>query len=143
MRKLTRAGALVLVTAFLLMAGPTQAEFPYTFSLTDGIKRSKYIFMARVEQFDADKGKMVLVVGEQLKKDKPPLAKLPITFAKPDEDAREEEHVPKLMKRLANDLPIVVFVNDLRGNTVGVAAARVDLAKAKQEAMAYTNGTWF
>src|SRR5262249_23697384 len=62
---------------------------------------------------------------------------------KPDEDAQEEEHVPKLMKRLANDLPIVVFVNDLRGNTVGVAAARVDLAKAKQEAMAYTNGTWF
>src|SRR5262249_48196881 len=54
--------------------------------------------------------------------------KLLVSFARPDEDG-VKDHVPQLMKRLANDLPVVTFIEKKRGKT--------------HMLMGYTNGTWF
>ena len=93
--------------------------------LQDVIRSSQYIVLAKVEKLHSDKPAMVLSVEEDLK-GKIPFRKLPVHL-KGDSEAEKLKHVPQLLKRLADDLPIVLFVED----------------KAKKlTALAYTNGTW-
>ena len=93
--------------------------------LQDVIRGSQYIVLAKVEKLHPDKPAMVLSVEEDLK-GKIPFRKLPVHL-KGDSEAEKLKHVPQLLKRLADDLPIVLFVED---------------KPKKLTALAYTNGTW-
>src|SRR5262249_22198305 len=60
-------------------------------------------------------------------KGKAPIEKLPVLF-KGDAEAKKGDHIPKILKRVAPKLPLVLFV----------------LQRQKRyTAFAYTNGTWF
>ena len=88
---------------------------------------NRFILMARVEKLDPQKLTAVLIVTEDLK-DKLPMRRLPLNLGTGDSDAKKLGHTPLILKRLAVDLPVVLFVEN-KG--------------AKFTAFAYTNGTWF
>ncbi len=85
---------------------------------------TEFIFVAKVTKLDPDRPTMVLVPSEQLK-GKAPFERLPVNL----KASGEKDDTPKLLKRVADDLPLVVFVNKP--------------ADGKYQALAYTNGTWF
>jgi hypothetical protein len=85
---------------------------------------TEFIFVAKVTRFDAERPTMVLVPSEHLK-GKATFERLPINL----KATGEKRHEGDLLKRLADDLPLVVFVNKS--------------SDGKYNAMAYTNGTWF
>ncbi len=89
------------------------------------IKDAQYIAVAKVDSLYPDKPAMVLLVQDDVK-GKLPFRKLPIHL-KGDTEAEKLDHPALLLKRLAPDLPLVLFVNQ-----VG----------SKLTAFAYTNGTW-
>jgi hypothetical protein len=93
--------------------------------LQDVVRGSQYIVYAKVEKLYPDKLAMLLSVTEDLK-GKIPFRKLPVDL-KGDSEAGKLKHVPQLLKRLADDLPILLFVED---------------KSKKLTALAYTNGTW-
>src|SRR5262245_26518198 len=72
-----------------------------------------------------EKPAMLLIVDEDLK-GKLPFRKLPVHL-NGDTEADKLNHVPQLLKRLGNDLPLVLFVEE---------------KDKKLTALAYTNGTW-
>jgi outer membrane protein assembly factor BamB len=125
-RQLIRAGALALGMGFLFI-GQARALITADYPLHDAIAIHNHIVMAKVEKFDADKKRMILVFGDSLKKEKPSYERVAVSFERPDEDG-QKDHVPQMMKRLANDLPVVVFI---------------EARKKRQTIMAYSNGTWF
>jgi hypothetical protein len=110
------------------MLNGTSAEAVITaqFPLKDVLANGQYIFMAKVEKIDPDKPALVLRVDEKLK-GKPPFEKLPINLTG-DSEGQKLKHTPQLLKRLAPDLPLIVFVNQ-RGK--------------RYDTFAFTNGTWF
>src|SRR5712692_8891243 len=73
------------------------------------LSSEQFIFLAKVEKLDADKPAMVLKVEEDLK-GKAPFRKMPVTL-KGDKEAEKEKQTPQLLKRLAADLPLVVFAS--------------------------------
>jgi hypothetical protein len=85
-----------------------------------------FIFLAKVTRLDPARPTMVVVPGDSLK-GKAPWERMPVNLK------GEEKDIPKLLKRLADDLPVVVFVTKPAEDKPG------DTYKA----MAYTNGTWF
>ena len=89
------------------------------------IRSSQYIVVAKVDKLYPEKPAMLLAVDEDLK-GKLPFRKLPVHL-KGDTEADKLNHVPQLLKRLANDLPIVLFIEE---------------KDKKLTALAYTNGTW-
>lgn len=93
------------------------------------IRSSQYIVVAKVEKFYPDKPAMLLSVQEDLK-GKLPMRKLPVLL-KGDSEAEKSKHVPQLLKRLAPDLPVILFIEDKK-----------DKNDPKMTALAYTNGTW-
>ncbi len=88
-------------------------------------KESQYIVAVKIEKLYADKPAMVLAPEQDLK-GKLPYRKLPVLL-KGDSEAEKLKHVPQLLKRLADDLPLVLFIEE-KGK--------------KLTALAYTNGTW-
>ena len=70
---------------------------------------------------------MILTITEDLK-GKLPFRKLPINLRATTKDAKEGKHVPLLLKRLAHDVPLVIFVRQRDEETFN--------------AFAFTNGTW-
>ena len=72
------------------------------------VQSANYICVAKVEQFFPDKPAMVLTVQEDLR-GKNPFRKMPVVLQGNDE-AKKLKHVPQLLKRLAPDLPLVLFV---------------------------------
>jgi outer membrane protein assembly factor BamB len=116
------AGACVLTfvaSAFAII----QALLPLEAILGD----SEFVLTTRVEKIDADQALVVLTVQEDLK-GKAPFRRLAVSF-KGDAEAKKLDHVSQLLKRLAPDLPVMLFLMEQRGK------ARV--------VFAYTNGTWF
>src|SRR5438552_14380171 len=105
--------------------GVIQVEQPLK-KMILGIGSTDFIFVAKVTRLDPARPTMVVVPGESLK-GKAPWERLPVNLK------GEEKDIPKLLKRLADDLPLVVFVT------------KPDEAKPDDtfKAMAYTNGTWF
>ena len=81
--------------------------------------------VAKVEKLYPEKPAMLLNVEDDLK-GKLPFRKLPVHL-KGDTEANKLNHVPQLLKRLAGDLPIILFVEE---------------KDKKLTALAYTNGTW-
>jgi hypothetical protein len=85
---------------------------------------AEHIFIAKVTKFDRGRPTMVLVPSEHLKAEAR-FERLPINL-KP---TGETKYADELLKRLADDLPLVVFVKKP--------------ADGKYQAMAFANGTWF
>ncbi len=114
--------ALVLVIALARQAEAViQVEQPLR-ELIFG--KTEYILVGKVTKLDADRPTMVVVPSEHLK-GKAPFERLPINL----KASGEKDDTPKLLKRLADDLPLVLFVNKPSDD--------------KYLAMAYSNGTWF
>ena len=86
-------------------------------------KDADLIFIAKVERLDPEKPALMLTVTEKLKGEVP-FERLPVNLT-----GDKELHTPKLLKRLALDLPIVVFVKKE--------------PQSKFMALAFSNGTWF
>src|SRR5258708_6218012 len=70
---------------------------------------SQFIVIAKVEKLLPDRPGMILAVAEDLK-GKAPFRKLAINL-KGDTDAQKQKESEQLFKRLAPDLPLVLFVN--------------------------------
>ncbi|HEY7315519.1 MAG TPA: PQQ-binding-like beta-propeller repeat protein [Gemmataceae bacterium] len=123
-----RNGVVVSIVGLglLLAATPGQALITRLTPLRDVLHESTFIVSATIESVDAEKPAMVLVVDEDLK-GKLPARKLPVLF-KGDAEAKKNNHIPQILKRVAPKLPLVLFV----------------LQRGKQyTAFAYSNGTWF
>jgi outer membrane protein assembly factor BamB len=123
-RRLIGAG-LVLGLA-LLQGAPAHALIIRLTPLSDFLDDSDYIFVARAQAVDPGRPSMVLKVEKQFK-GKAPFAGLAILL-KGDNIATKNKEVPQLLKRVAPNLPLVVFVTHRDKELL---------------AFCYTNGTWF
>ncbi len=126
MRRAAWAGGLVLGVGLLLAAQTAWAVIMRLVPLREVLAESQYIALVKVERLDPDKPAVVLTVEEDFK-GKAPFRRLPINL-EGDSEAKKDGHTAKLLKRLAPELPLVLFVNE-RGQ--------------RYTAFFYTNGTWF
>jgi outer membrane protein assembly factor BamB len=117
----------LLLGAALVLAGPSAfAVITRLTPLSEILKDQQYICLARVDKLDPQKPAVVLSVAEDFK-GKLPYRRLPVNL-KGDSEARKHDHVAQLLKRLAPDLPVILFANP-RGKRLTV--------------FAFSNGTWF
>jgi outer membrane protein assembly factor BamB len=89
------------------------------------MSESDYILVAKIESLDAAKGQIVFSVKEDLK-GKFDLRRINVVI-RPDQDAVKDNHVPQLLKRLAPELPLVLFISS---------------EDKSLKSYAFTNGTW-
>jgi outer membrane protein assembly factor BamB len=116
-----------LAVALLLgWCAAAEAVITFLYPLKDALKGHEFIAVAKVDKLLPEKPAAVLTLIEDLK-GKFPVRRLPINLSG-DEYAKENNHVPQMLKRLAPDLPLVLFGNQ-RGGKVTV--------------FGFTNGTWF
>src|SRR5262245_14996390 len=127
MRRFAWVGALVLGMGY---SGIPRAEAFVTrpTSLSNILAEHQFIFTAKVDVLDPSRPSVVLVVDADLK-GKAPFRRLPVNLTG-DRAAEKEKHTPQLLRRLAPNLPLVLFVNQ--------AGEKGD----RFPAFAYTNGTW-
>jgi outer membrane protein assembly factor BamB len=90
------------------------------------LQEATYILTVKVQTLDPARPAMVLAPAEPLK-GKVPFARLAVSL-KGDAEAAKEKETPLLLKRLATDLPLVLFINQRDDDYT---------------AFAYSNGTWF
>ncbi|MCS7045881.1 MAG: hypothetical protein NZO58_05955 [Gemmataceae bacterium] len=121
----TYRSAFTAVVLVVLLTAPAWAVITALLPLQDVIRGSQIIVVAKVEKLHADKPAMILRVEEELK-GKLPFRTLPVNL-KGDSEAEKLNHVPQLLKRLADDLPLVLFIEQ---------------KDKKFTALAFTNGTW-
>jgi hypothetical protein len=114
--------------AVLVVAATAEAVIKAPLPLKQILKESQYIVLAKVDQLYPDKPAMSLKIEEDLK-GKAPFRTLPI-FLKGGKEAEKLNHTPQLLKRLAPELPVVLFVH-------------YDAKTERYISFAYTNGTWF
>jgi outer membrane protein assembly factor BamB len=119
--------ALLVALAIAALAPTAQALITNAPSLRFIIEEQRFIVVAKVDKVDAEKLGAVFVVEEDLKKTKFPVRKVVVNLTG-DVEAKKDDHTGKLLKRLAPDLPLVLFVLE-RGD--------------QYHAFGYTNGTWF
>ncbi|MFN4260060.1 MAG: PQQ-binding-like beta-propeller repeat protein [Gemmataceae bacterium] len=115
------AGMLLMLTA-----SSSDAVIMRLTPLADVLKEGQYICVAKVEKLYPEKPALVLVAHDDLK-GKLPVRRLLVNL-EGDSEARKDDHSQKLIKRLAPELPVILFANQ-RGQRLTV--------------FAYTNGTWF
>src|SRR5215471_8995175 len=127
-RPLAWAGGLVLGVSLVLLVGPAYALITRPLPLSHFLAQSEFILTAKVAKIDttAENPRVLLTVDDDLK-GKASFRKLGVVLTG-DADARKYDHTPQLLKRLAPDLPLVVFVSKGAKGFI---------------ALAYTNGTWF
>jgi hypothetical protein len=111
--------ALVIVLIPAVGWGFIQNLFP----LQEFIDDSDFLFTATVENVDAAKPSAVLVVKDQIK-GTAPFTRIPINLT-----GDKQKHTQQLLKRIANDVPVVVGVKKQ--------------ADGKFMMLVFTNGTWF
>ncbi|MCS6852430.1 MAG: PQQ-like beta-propeller repeat protein [Gemmataceae bacterium] len=116
----------IALFAVLVFSLPASAVITRLTPLKEVIASEQLIFVSKVERLDPEKPAAVLVVGEPLK-GQAPFTRLPINLTG-DSEAQKEKHTPQLLKRLAVDLPVLLFASQ-RGK--------------RWTAFGYTNGTWF
>lgn len=116
----------MLLGAGFIMVEPAHAVIKKLTPLREVLAGHQYIFMAKVEKLDPDKPALILKVEENFKGEAP-FKKLPINLTG-DSEGQREKHTPILIKRMAADLPIILFSGEREGRYV---------------TFAYTNGTWF
>src|SRR5271166_4745589 len=117
-------GAGMLLLCWLV--GEARALITAAWPMTEVLSAHDFILVAKVEKLDPQKLTAVLVAQEDLK-GKFPLRRLPVNLTG-DKEAEKLKHTPQIVKRLAVDLPLVLFVRE---------------KDEKYIAFAYTNGTWF
>ena len=122
-----RSRPLLFVALVLIISTSSWAFFDVLFSVSQMVEKAQVIFVAKVERIDPEKPGMVLSVGESLK-GKPSFDRLPINLT----GDPKKNHSPQLLKRLAADLPLIVF-----------EVAKDDALTQPAMLFAYTNGTWF
>jgi outer membrane protein assembly factor BamB len=109
------------------LAPHAQALIARPLALRDVVADVPIIVMAKIESIDPEKPAMVLMVDEVLK-GKPFFEKrLPVNLTG-DKEAMKLKHRDQLLKRVAKNLPLVLFINQKENNYTGFA---------------YINGTWF
>lgn len=124
-RRITITGGLVLGILLVLASKQAPAVFDRLFPLREALN-ADFIFMVKVDKLDPDRPAVVFKVDENLK-GKVPFDRLPVNL-KGDAEGQKEQHTPQLLKRLAPDLPVLLFA----------AKRGKDYA-----AFCFTNGTWF
>ena len=110
----------------LLFAIPSYGAHKKILPLKDVLAIDGYIFAAKVEKVDPAKPAAVFVVTDTLK-GKAKIARIPINLTG-DTEAKREQQTEKLLKRLAPDLALIMFVTRQGDKYLGFV---------------YTNGTWF
>jgi outer membrane protein assembly factor BamB len=122
-----RIPAACLAVLLLLLANPpAPALVKNLLHLQDILDSQEMIFMATVKSHDPAKPAVVFEAGEALK-GTVPFGRMPVNMVG-DTYGQKEKHPEQIMKRLAPDLPVVMFVNK----------------KGKDYlAFVYSNGTWF
>jgi len=123
----SRNRATLLALIALLAFGPAswaviKVLTPLRSLLADG----QFVIVARVEKLLPDRPAMVLAVADDLK-GKAPFRSLPVNLTG-DREGKKTNDTARLLKRLAKDMPVVLFVNQ-RGQ--------------RFTAFAYSSGTWF
>jgi len=134
-RRFVWMGAVLLVLAAWLCARPAigliDKPMPLKLILaTPG----QHVFLARVEKMDAkaEPPRLVIKVQESLKKaDKVPFEQIRLLVNAGNDQAKKAKHQPELVKRLAADMPLVIF------------ARKTDESGKAYGAFVYSNGTWF
>src|SRR5438270_13069301 len=75
--------------------------------LREVLNSEQLIFTVKVAKLDPDKPAVLFQVEEDLK-GKAPFRKLPVNLTA-DSEGQREQHTPKLLKRLADELELVIF----------------------------------
>ena len=119
-------GAGVLLMLGVLAVAPGRAFVTRPLPLATLLASANQVCTAKVDRFDPDRPAVVLTVDGDLK-GKLPLRRLPLNL-EGDSDGKKYKHTPQLLKRLAKDLPLILFLIE---KTDGYSA------------FGYTNGTWF
>lgn len=109
------------VAVCLGMTAPLPALIENPLPLKDILGTMHYILVAKVASVDAAKPAAVLMVDQDLK-GKAPFRRIPVNLT-----GDKENHTPQLLKRIAPDVPLILFVLDREKDYV---------------ALGYTNGTW-
>src|SRR5262245_22377481 len=121
-----RMGMLISITISLLLAAVSQAVIKNLIPLRDVVSSEQMIFVAKVEKIDPARPAVVFTSGEALK-GKAIFERMPVNMTG-DAEAAREKHTEKILKRLAPDLSIVMFVSKRGGRYL---------------AFGFSNGTWF
>jgi outer membrane protein assembly factor BamB len=127
MRDYGRRRWIVLCLGLLLCLDPAaRAVITRLTPLREVLNSEQLIFTVKVAKLDPDKPAVIFQVEEDLK-GKATFRKLPVNLTA-DSEGQREQHTPKLLKRLADELELVIFASK-RGK--------------RYTAFGYTNGTWF
>lgn len=126
-RRFAWASGMVLGGALLLIfSQPAPAVITRLTPLKEVLTAEQLIFIAKVESVDPDKPAVILQVDENLKA-KAPFTRMPVNL-KGDDEAAKDKHTSAMLRRLAKDMPVIVF-SSKKGK--------------RYTAFCYTNGTWF
>ena len=117
-----------LSLALLIFTTSADGVIMAKFSLSDIMKVSTYVVMAKVESFEPQNKRMILKFTDDIQ-GKPVFREVPVIM-EGDDEGKKEGHIPLLMERLAVNLPIVMFIVH-------------DKENKKIISHAFTNGTWF
>lgn len=127
--------ALPIAVGFPLLVQPAGAVIEAVSPMKEILRHTEFIFTANVETFDKEKGLVVLTVQEN-HKGKVPFKQLELPLPPDKEGMRENNRPSFLAKRLAVNLPVVIFADNGRSKAFD---------KVRPEGMTlflYTNGTW-
>src|SRR5947208_2858638 len=110
----------------LVVAASALAKITALVPLKAVVEEATLILSVKIEKMEPERPGMVLAVAESIK-GKAPFQRLAVSL-KGDAEAAKEKQLSQLLKRLAADLPLVLFVSQREKDYV---------------AFAYSNGTWF
>jgi outer membrane protein assembly factor BamB len=108
------------------LCAPARAVIKNIVPLRSVIAGEQMIFMAKVDKIDPSRPAIVFTAGEALK-GKISFGRMPVNMTG-DAEAKREKHTEKILKRLAPELNVVMFVSK-RG--------------PRYLAFVFSNGTWF
>lgn len=114
------------VLVVLVFESPAAAVIKVLLPLGQVMNESSAIVVTRVERVDAEKLGLVLVAEKSLK-GAAALDRIPISL-KGDAESDKEKQTPELLKRLAPEMPVILFIHKQAEGYM---------------MLAFTNGTWF
>jgi len=120
--RLIVVAALVAIASGLTLHREAFAVIQILLPLKSVLDDSQTIIVAKVERIDPDRPAMVLAASESLKGGSP-FPRLPVNLT-----GDKERHTPRLLKRVADGTPIVLFIKKE--------------SDGKFMALGYTEGTW-
>lgn len=115
-----------LFVTLLTFAAAAEGLITYEFPLSKLVPDSNYIVMAKITTYEPNNKRMIVTVTDDIK-GKLPFRQIPIVL-EGDKQGKEHGHPAELMKRLAADLPVLMFILELEN---------------RYTSYVFTNGTWF